>query len=116
MRVLLNEGTQQLTLRADGSRPMRVRGVSAGIKLMKRLVLRVQGGVLSADVDGTRLNLSAGGVLRVENDDPRGIWLGQRRYRGELQITSRGGRLRVVNQLGIEIYLSSVVGSEMPHH
>ena len=116
MRVLLNEGTQQLTLRADGSRPMRVRGVSAGIKLIKRLVLRVQGGGLTADVDGTRLNLSPGGVLRVENDDPRGIWLGQRRYRGELQISSRGGRLRVVNQLGIEIYLASVVGSEMPHH
>ena len=51
----------------------------------------------------------------MTSNDPRGIWLGQRRYRGELRLSGRGGQLRAVNALGIETYLMSVVGSEMPH-
>ena len=114
MRVLLLEG-QRLTLRADGSLPMQVRGIPGGIRALQRLELRLGSGGLNVLMDGARTRLAVGTALEVENDDPRGIWLGQRRYRGALQISSRGGQLRVVNQLGIETYLASVVGSEMPH-
>ena len=41
--------------------------------------------------------------------------MGGRRYRGVLRVSGRGGTLRVVNSLGVETYLASVVGSEMPH-
>ena len=101
MRVLLKQGAR-VTLRADGDQPMRVQGLAASEQRLQRLQLDLQ-------------QLPPGVVVRVENDDPRGIWLGQRRYRGTLLIQSHAGQLQVVNQLGIETYLASVVGSEMPH-
>ena len=47
---------------------------------------------------------SAGGDLQ----------LGERRYRGQLQILASGSGLRAINHLPLEQYLASVVGSEMP--
>ena len=101
MRVLLRQAPR-LILRADGGEPMRVRGLSGSEQTLQRLEL-------------DQRQLAPGVVVRVENDDPRGIWLGQRRYRGTLLIQAHAGQLQVVNQLGVETYLASVVGSEMPH-
>ena len=114
MRVLLLENTQ-LSLRSDGAQPLRVQGLPGGERRPQRLQLSLQGTRLSANVDGRSMALRPSTLLTVQNDDPRGIWLGSRRYRGVLRISGRGGRLRVVNSLGIETYLASVVGSEMPH-
>ena len=107
MRVLVAEGLQ-LRLRADGDEPLRVRGLGRHERQLKRLQVHVHGG---------RLHLSEGGVatsLRISSNDPRGIWLGNHRYRGDLQLLVREGRILAINQLGIETYLPSVVGSEMP--
>ena len=49
----------------------------------------------------------------AEEADP-GVWVGQRRYRGRLQLMPQGGQLQVVNHVPLETYLPSVVGSEMP--
>jgi stage II sporulation protein D len=38
-----------------------------------------------------------------------------RRYRGSLQVSVVGGKLQVVNTVGLEAYLYGVVPSEMPH-
>ncbi|WP_156957589.1 SpoIID/LytB domain-containing protein [Synechococcus sp. KORDI-52] len=114
MRVLLLEDTQ-LSLRSDGAKPLLVQGLPGGERQPQRLQLSLQGRRLSATVDGRSMALGSSTLLTVQNDDPRGIWLGSRRYRGVLRISGRGGSLRVVNSLGIETYLASVVGSEMPH-
>ena len=114
MRVLLHEGPK-LLLRADKAQWMQVRGMGGGVQRLRRLQLEQTGGSVVAVLDGKRRRLSTSTVLTVQNDDPRGIWLDSRRYRGQFQISCRGGRLRVVNALGIETYLASVVGSEMPH-
>ena len=42
------------------------------------------------------------------------VGLGRRRYRGLVRVLPEGDRLQAVNQLGLEHYLASVVGSEMP--
>ncbi len=42
------------------------------------------------------------------------LQLGERRYRGQLQILPSDAGLRVINHLPLEQYLASVVGSEMP--
>ena len=42
------------------------------------------------------------------------LGLGRRRYRGRLQIRPEGNQLMAVNHLPLEVYLPSVVGSEMP--
>jgi stage II sporulation protein D len=52
-------------------------------------------------------------VVGAEDSDP-GLWLGQRRYRGRFQLRLEAGRLQVVNHVPLEVYLPSVVGSEMP--
>ena len=50
----------------------------------------------------------------VNTSDARGIWVGQKRYEGKLKILIGDDDISVVNILGVENYLSSVVGSEMP--
>jgi len=50
----------------------------------------------------------------LSSSDRRGIWVGQKRYAGKLKIFIRDNDILVVNVLGLEKYLSSVVGSEMP--
>ena len=52
-------------------------------------------------------------VAGDEERDP-GLWVGQRRYRGRLQLLPQSGQLQVVNHVPLETYLPSVVGSEMP--
>ena len=52
--------------------------------------------------------------FKVKSIDSRGIWVGQKRYSGELNLYILPSEILVVNVLGIEKYLSSVVGSEMP--
>jgi len=42
------------------------------------------------------------------------VGLGRRRYRGLVRVLPEGERLQAVNLLGLEHYLASVVGSEMP--
>ena len=114
MRVLLLENNQ-VSLRSDGAQSLRVQGLPGGERLLQRLQLSLRGTRMSASVDGRSMLLAPSTLVTVQNDDPRGIWLGSRRYRGVLRISGRGGSLRVVNSLGVETYLASVVGSEMPH-
>ncbi len=42
------------------------------------------------------------------------VWLQKHRYRGSLWIRPQGDALQAVNLVGLETYLASVVGSEMP--
>ena len=109
MRVLVAEGPE-LMLRADGDQPLRVHGLGRRESRLQRLRVRLRGDLLALTDAGGEGHRS----LRISSSDPRGIWLGQRRYRGDLLLLVRNGRIQAVNQLGIETYLPSVVGSEMP--
>ena len=78
-------------------------------------------GILEA---GLTLRASAAGIegagapqqeLWISPESPAGsLWLQQRRYRGRLQLRLEQGRLQAINRLGLESYLPSVVGAEMP--
>ena len=109
MRVLVAEGSE-LILRADGDQPLLVHGITRNERRLERLRVRLRGGRLTLE-DGSADGLAS---LRISTIDPRGIWLGRRRYRGDLVLLVRHGRIQAINQLGIETYLPSVVGSEMP--
>ena len=114
MRVLLAQA-DGLALRADAETPLVLHGLSRGAVRLSRLQLRRQGGSwsLQSPEFGQR-RLPAAGTLVVETDDPRGIWLGPRRYSGALHLALRDGRVQAVNHIDLETYLASVVGSEMP--
>ncbi|MCP4840900.1 MAG: SpoIID/LytB domain-containing protein, partial [Halieaceae bacterium] len=117
MRVLLSQASV-VRLRADADQPFLVRGLGRGDQRMRSMEVSLRSGRLKISgqrSDGSSRSLSAGSAIEVQSDDPRGIWLGSRRYRGRLQFLVRGGQVQVVNHIGIETYLASVVGSEMPH-
>ncbi len=117
MRVLLSQASV-VRLRADGDQPFLVRGLGRGDQRMDSMEVSLRAGRLKIRgqmSDGSSRSLSARSAIEVQSDDPRGIWLGSRRYRGRLQLLVRAGQVQVVNHLGIETYLASVVGSEMPH-
>ncbi len=117
MRVLLSQASV-VRLRADGDQPFLVRGLGRGDQRMGSMEVSLRAGRLKIRgqlSDGSSRSLSARSAIEVQSEDPRGIWLGSRRYRGRLQLLVRAGQVQVVNHLGIETYLASVVGSEMPH-
>ena len=117
MRVLLSQASV-VRLRADGDQPFLVRGLGRGDQGMRSMEVSLRAGRLRIRgqlSDGSFRSLAARSAIEVQSEDPRGIWLGSRRYRGRLQFLVRGGQVQVVNHLGIETYLASVVGSEMPH-
>ena len=117
MRVLLSQAPL-VRLRADGEQPFLVRGLGRGDQRMRSMDVSLRAGRLlisGQTSNGSDLQLSARSAIEVNSNDPRGVWLGSRRYRGRLQLLVRGGQVQVVNHLGIETYLASVVGSEMPH-
>jgi stage II sporulation protein D len=124
LRVLVVQG-QEARLRPALS--------AAGLRLRdaQGRVLEEFGGqvVVQASADGTWLRLERAdgadneqwqlrevwleALAGAEEADP-GVWVGQRRYRGRLQLMPQGGQLQVVNHVPLETYLPSVVGSEMP--
>ena len=114
MRVLVAEGSL-FQLRADGRQRLEVRGLRREPVPLSRLRVSVRAGGLqveSPELEGRRPRRVSS--LTVHSSDPRGIWLGQRRYGGVVHLMVRDGRIQAVNHLGIETYLASVVGSEMP--
>ena len=117
MRVLLSQASV-VRLRADGDQPFLVRGLGRGDQGMRSMEVSLRAGRLRISgqlSDGSSRSFAAPSAIEVQSDDPRGIWLGSRRYRGRLQFLVRRGQVQVINHLGIETYLASVVGSEMPH-
>ena len=116
MRVLVLE-SNQLRFRADGDYPLIVDGIGSRKQRVSTLKIRQNNGQFVLAINGRTKHwsyLSPKTELKILSKDPRGIWLGKRRYRGELRVLFRGDRLKVVNHVGIEKYLVSVVGSEMP--
>ncbi|MFL0756185.1 MAG: sporulation protein, partial [Prochlorococcus sp.] len=107
MRVLVMEALE-LRLRADAEQPLFVTGLGSGEQRLKALSVRKQHGQLQLTLEGrsrVRASLALGSEIRVRSEDIRGIWLGRRRYRGELRVRSVGAGLQVVNHLRVEDYL-----------
>jgi len=61
-----------------------------------------------------KYNLKNNQQFQIRSSDGRGIWVGQKRFSGKLNLFVYDSEILVVNVLGIEKYLDSVVGSEMP--
>ena len=116
IRVLIKD-SKKFRFRADSSFPLLVTGIGYGEKKLSSLNLKVENGQMhwsAGSASSPWQAMAFDKKIIVRSLDPRGIWLGKRRYRGDLRVRLKDKRLLAVNHLGIERYLFSVVGSEMP--
>ena len=108
---------KQIRIRSDRYIPLTIKGQRFSNKKIKGLTLRKQnnGTTLNFDKNKQKIYyLKNEEEFVVRSSDRRGIWVGQKRYAGKLNLFIRKNDILVVNVLGIEKYLGSVVGSEMP--
>ncbi len=116
LRVLVLD-SKDLYFKADRQRTLILKGIFLGKRNIKSLKVKVDRGQIKYSLNGDLskwFDLDRNKQIRIRTRDPRGIWLGKRRYGGELRLLNKGNSIWVINYLNIEKYLKSVVGSEMP--
>jgi len=116
IRVLISKNNN-LRIRSDKSIPLTIKGKIFSNKKIKGLTLKNEKNrkVLYFDKNKQKkYDLINNQQFQVSSSDGRGIWVGQKRFSGKLNLFVLESEILVVNVLGIEKYLSSVVGSEMP--
>ena len=116
IRVLISKNNN-IRIRKDRSIPITITGDIFSNKKIKGLTIKnVQNRkILFFDKNKQKIyDLKNKQKFQLKSSDARGIWVGQKRYSGKLNLYIVDSEILVVNVLGIENYLSSVVGSEMP--
>ena len=116
IRVLISK-KRNLRIRSDKSIPLIIKGQKFSNKKIKGLTVKKENNRTSLFFDKNEqkiYDLKNKVKLVVKSSDGRGIWVGQKRYSGILNLLVLDSEILVINILGIEKYLSSVVGSEMP--
>ena len=116
IRVLISKNNN-LRIRSDRSIPLIIEGEFFSSKKIKGLTVKNEKNrkILYFDKNKQKkYDLKSNQQLQVRSSDGRGIWVGQKRFPGKLNLFVLDSEVLVVNVLGIEKYLSSVVGSEMP--
>ncbi len=116
IRVLISKN-KNLRIRSDKSIPLIIEGEFFSSKKIKGLTLKNEKNrkILYFDKNKQKkYDLKSNQRFQVRSSDGRGIWVGQKRFPGKLNLFVLDSEILVVNVLGIEKYLSSVVGSEMP--
>ena len=116
IRVLISKN-ENLRIRSDRSIPLIIKGHKFSNKKIKGLTLKKESNRTTIFFDKNKqkiYDLKNKAKIVVKSSDGRGIWVGQKRYSGILNLLVLDSEILVINILGIEKYLSSVVGSEMP--
>ena len=108
---------KKIRIRSDKSIPLIIKGPRFSNEKIKGLNLKKQNDRTTLFFDKNKqkiYDLKNKEKFLLSSSDKRGIWVGNKRYEGKLKIFIRENNILIVNVLGIEKYLSSVVGSEMP--
>ena len=108
---------KNIRIRADRSIPLTLAGQKFSNKKFKGLTVKLENNrkIMYFDKNKQKIyDLKNKDKFIVKTSDNRGIWVGQKRYSGKLKIFVQDNKIFLVNILGVENYLSSVVGSEMP--
>ena len=116
IRVLISKNNNS-RIRSDRSIPLIIEGEFFSSKKIKGLTVKNEKNrkILYFDKNKQKkYDLKSNQQLQIRSFDGRGIWVGQKRFSGKLNLFVLDSEILVVNVLGIEKYLSSVVGSEMP--
>ena len=116
IRVLISK-SKNLRIRSDRSIPLIIKGQNFSNTKIKGLTLKKVSNRTTIFFDKNKqkiYDLKNNSKIEVKSFDGRGIWVGQKRYSGVLNLLVNDSEILVINILGIEKYLYSVVGSEMP--
>ena len=116
IRVLISKDNN-IRIRSDRSIPLTIKGERFTNKKIKGLTLKKKSNrtIMFFDKNKQKIyEFKNQQKLQIKSSDGRGIWVGKKRYSGKLNLFINDSQVLLVNVLGIEMYLSSVVGSEMP--
>jgi len=116
IRVLIGQ-EKKARFRADGLKSIVVKGISSKHKSIKSIDIIFNNDKVRYYINNNLnswFDLPDNFNLILKNNDKRGIWYNNRRYAGELRILLNNKKLQIINNLKLEKYLQSVVGSEMP--
>ncbi len=115
IRVLIKKD-KKLRVRSDSSIPLIIKGNKFFNKRVKGLTILDNRNRKSLFFDNEKDKIyDLNNDIIIRSTDRRGIWVGNQRYSGIINLILKDNQIYVVNKLGIEKYLSSVVGAEMPH-
>ena len=109
---------EKLRVRADSSIPLNIREPIFSKTKIKGLTLKRLNNKIILSLDSNKdkyYEFSNNKSLIIRSSDRRGIWINSKRYSGKINIIFRNNKILAINVLGVEKYLNSVVGSEMPH-
>ena len=109
---------EKLRVRADSSIPLNISEPILPKTKIKGLTLKKLNNKFILSLDSNKdkyYEISNNKSLIIRSSDRRGIWINSKRYSGKINIVFRNNKILVINVLGVEKYLNSVVGSEMPH-
>ena len=109
---------EKLRVRADSSIPLNISEPILPKTKIKGLTLKKINNKFILSLDSNKdkyYEISNNKSLIIRSSDRRGIWINSKRYSGQINIVFRNNKIFVINVLGVEKYLNSVVGSEMPH-
>jgi stage II sporulation protein D len=117
VRVLILEGVQKLELRPmldlvifDAENRL------VNIEPSDPIIVRISGSGFSINnkkANSSRLKISSA-IISGDSNVPL-IRIGEKKYRGELDLVNRGSSMDVINILNVEEYLCGVVPREMPY-
>ena len=112
IRVLISKNNN-IRIRSDKSIPLTIKGKFFSNKKIKGLTLKNDNSrkILYFDKNKQKkYDLKGKQQFQISSTDGRGIWVGQKRFSGKINLFVLDSEILVVNVLGIEKYLSSVVG------
>ena len=114
IKVLIIKDTK-LRIRADSKIPLIIKGISSNKKI-KGVTIKKQDNKTLVSIDKNKNKFyEVSKNIIIQSSDKRGIWVNSKRYTGDIKVISNDNKIFVINLIGIEKYLNSVVGSEMPY-
>ena len=117
IRVLITR-SKNLRIRSNKTIPLKIKDDNNFTKRVKGITIKQFQDKTTLTFDRNKekvYELEKWQRFSVSSSDHKGIWVGQKRYSGVIDIYVLDSGIIVVNEISIENYLNSVVGSEMPY-
>jgi len=117
IKVLIKKDNY-VRIRSDNSFPIRLSAKDFSRRKVQGITIRKKDKKNTIFFDSNKekiYNIGNKTKLILRTSDKRGIWVGGKRYQGLVKVYFSNDGIFIINELGIEKYLNSVVGGEMPY-